>query len=106
MASIEPNTIERFFATRTATLATDTTLAAAARHDFAAITLNIPETTSRTFLSVEVEIIWRCGVTVTAANYTGWRVGIKLGAVAFSDQDFTPTAQANTGDHERGYVKA
>jgi hypothetical protein len=46
--AIRTKTIEYAFDRR------NTTLAAGTRHDFAAITINIPETTSRAFLSVMV----------------------------------------------------
>lgn len=78
------------FDTLLTTLATNTTLATATRHDFAAITVFVSESTP-TFLSAEVEITCRSAYT-TARNLTGVRIGIKLGAVAFSDTDYTPTA--------------
>ncbi len=61
-------------------------LNAATRNDFAAITLYIPETTSRRFLSVTAEV--RCHENELAGG-TGMgarTIGVKLGAVAFSDQ--------------------
>jgi hypothetical protein len=85
------------FTTRIATLATNTTLATATRHDFAAITIDIPETT-RTIRSVKLRVTARDAFTV-ATDFDGWRLGVKLGAVAFDDVDYASTA-ANTGDHE------
>lgn len=89
-------TIEFGFETRTALLATDTTLASAARHDFSAVTLYIPES-GVTFQSVAVEVTARSAFTPSTSNITGWRIGIKLGAVAFNDKDYTPTQIANNG---------
>jgi hypothetical protein len=85
------------FTTRTTTLATNTTLGTAARHDFTAITIDIPELT-RTIRSVKLRVTARDAFTV-ATDFDGWRLGIKLGAVAFDDADFV-SAAANTGDHE------
>lgn len=76
-------TIEYAFPTLT------TQLNAGSRNDFAAITLFIPETTSRRFLSVTAEV--RCHEN-EAAGGTGIgarTIGVKLGAVAFSDQTRT-----------------
>lgn len=76
-------TIEYAFPTLT------TQLNAGSRNDFAAITLYIPETTSRKFLSVTAEV--RCHEN-EAAGGTGIgarTIGVKLGAVAFSDQTRT-----------------
>lgn len=85
------------FATRVTTLATNTTLGTATRHDFPAISIDLPELT-RTIRSVKLRITARDAFTV-ATDFDGWRIGIKLGAVAFDDVDYT-TAAANTGDHE------
>ena len=59
-------------------------LATATRYDFGAITIYIPETASRTFRSVIVEVTCMDNVTV-AASMTANLIGIKLGAVAFDD---------------------
>ena len=66
------------------------------RVDAAAITLDIPEATSRTFRSVVVEVT---GIdqAATAASITAWLIGIKLGAVAFDDVTVTDTI-TNTGE--------
>lgn len=73
-----------------------TTLATATRRDQAAITLNIPETVSRTFRSVRVQVTYRDTVTV-AASLTSPLIGVKLGAAAFSDATLgNPTA--NSGE--------
>lgn len=98
MAVRESPLIEYAFVTRITTLATDTTLAAATRHEFAAITVTIPETTTRTFLSAWLEFTTRDANTV-ATDVDGVRMGVKVGAAAFADTDLT-IATANTGDHE------
>lgn len=74
-----------------------TNLAAATRLDFAAITLHIPETNARTFLSV-VARVYTMDNNTAAAAMTSWLIGIKLGAVAFSDTTVTDTF-SNTGEH-------
>lgn len=61
-----------------------TALATATRRDQAAITLYLPENTSRTFRSVRVQVSYRDNVT-TATSLTSPLIGIKLGAAAFSD---------------------
>lgn len=73
----------------------NTALATATRRDLAAITLYLPETTTRTFKSVIVEVNARANST---ANFTATLIGIKLGAVAFSDVTQTVTWTA-TADH-------
>jgi hypothetical protein len=77
--AMRTKTIEYAFPTLT------TQLNAGSRNDFAAITLYIPETTSRKFLSVTAEV--RCHEN-EAAGGTGIgarTIGVKLGAAAFSD---------------------
>lgn len=96
--AIAINAVEYVFDTRITTLATNTTLGTATRHDFAAITLTIPENTSRTFRSVMVEITARDAFTA-ATTITDVRCGIKLGAVAFTDTD-KALPLTNTSDHE------
>lgn len=86
MAANAVNTVEYFFATRRTQLATNTTLATATRHDTAAVTLYIPETTSRNFLSVRLVATYHSEYAATN-TITGWRMGIKLGAAATSDTD-------------------
>jgi hypothetical protein len=95
--TIRQKTVEFPFVTNTASLATNTTLGTATRHDFAAITVYLPEATSRTFRSVVVQVTIR-DVFTTITDVTAWRIGIKLGAVAFSDTDVTQTL-TNAGDH-------
>ncbi|HZJ64913.1 MAG TPA: GPW/gp25 family protein [Kofleriaceae bacterium] len=92
MAANRRKTIEYAFATRLTPLATNTTLATAARYDTASLTLTIPEITSRAFLSVRLVATYRTEYAVTN-GITGWRMGIKLGAAAASDTDRTFTAQ-------------
>jgi hypothetical protein len=62
----------------------NSSLASATRYDFSAITLYIPETTSRTFRSVIVEVTCRDTAT-SATSLTAPLVGVKLGAAAFGD---------------------
>jgi len=93
--ALRTKTVEYPFVTNTTQTATATRL------DFAAITVYIPETSSRTFRSVILEIGTRGGETV-AASITAWLMGIKLGAVAFSDVTTTLTL-TNTGD-QQGHV--
>lgn len=90
-------TVPWAFATRTTTLATNTTVGTATRHDFSAITIDMPELT-RTIRSVKLRVAARDAFT-TAISFTGWRIGIKLGAIAFDDVDYASTT-ANSGDHE------
>lgn len=97
MTTLRTNEVRYAFDTRITDLATNTTLGTATRHNYAAITLTIPETSSRTFLSVRLRLTWRDRFTV-ANEATGVRVGIKLGAAATDDLDRTFTL-ANTGDH-------
>jgi len=76
----------------------ETSLAAATRSDFAAITLYVPETTTRTFRSVAVQITCRDN-SATAQDLTSWLIGIKLGAVAFDDATVTNTI-AHSSEHQ------
>jgi hypothetical protein len=76
--AVHTKTIEYVFPTRV------TSLAAATRYDFTAITLYIPETTTRTFRSVRLQVGCRDTVT-TATSMSSSLLGIKLGSTAFSD---------------------
>ena len=89
------NSVRYGFESRITSLATDTTLAAATRHDFTSKTLTVAENTSRAFLSAYVVVRFR-DVFTTATSVTGVRIGVKLGAVAFDDVDF-----ANAGQFRR-----
>ena len=93
------NTVRYAFESRVTSLATDTTLGTATRHDYASKTLTIAENSSRTFLSVALRLRFRDAFT-SATSVTGVRIGIKLGAVAFDDVDLT-ISQGNSGDHEQ-----
>ncbi len=76
-----------------------TALATATRRDQAAITIYIPENTSRTFRSVRIQVSYRDNVT-TAASLTSPLIGVKLGAAAFSDATLgNPTA--NSGESQQ-----
>lgn len=87
------------FATRTTTLATATTIAAATRHDFAAITVWAP--LSRSFARASGGRVF---VRVTGYAPTNTsdvdviRIGIKINAVAFDDLDHS-IAIVNSGNH-------
>lgn len=83
------NTIERFFAQRT------TSLAAATRHDFAAITLDFGENSlGLSFESVIVEVTCHDD-SAAATGISSWLIGVKLGAVAFADTTKTITLSPN-----------
>lgn len=87
--STQSKTIPWAFATRITTLATNTTLGTSTRHDFAAITIELPELT-RTIRSVKLRVTARDTFTAsTTQSFTGWRIGIKLGATAFDDVDYS-----------------
>lgn len=90
--------VEYSFETMISNVATDTTLGTATRHEFAAVTVYIPETDSRAFLSAYLEFTIRDAFT-SAIDFDGYRLGVKVGADAWVDTDFT-VATANTGDHE------
>ena len=90
--ALRTKTIEYAFPTNEAALALAT------RFDFAAITLYIPETASRTFRSVILEVYARDGATA-AASMTSYVMGIKLGAVAFDNATVT-TTMTNTGENQ------
>lgn len=76
----------------------EASLALATRFDFAAQTIYVPETSSRTFRTVVAEITFRGNVT-TAASMTSWLIGVKLGAAAFSDLTITDTI-TNSGEQQ------
>jgi len=98
--ALRVKTVEYAFPQRfTPFLPTNTTLATSGRFDTANIQLTIPETASRTFRSVHLEISWRDAFSA-AVNVSGWRIGIKLNNLAPTDTDYTPTALTNTSDHE------
>lgn len=69
--------VEYAFETRITALATATTLASATRHEFAAITVNVPETASRKFLSAHLEFDTRDAFTA-AADIDGVRMGVRF----------------------------
>lgn len=89
-------TIRVPLSTRITTLATNTTLGTATEHTFSARTVNMPETT-RTIRFARVIMNVRDAHT-TATDWDGYRCGIQINAVAFSDTDVTLT-NANSGDH-------
>ena len=73
-----------------------TVLASATRYDFGVMTLYIPETASRVFRSVIIEVTCMDTVTI-ATSMTANLIGIKLGAVAFEDNSNTVTI-TNSGE--------
>lgn len=81
-----------------------TTLNPATRHDFAAITLYSPETTSRTFRSAIVEINVRDNETATGAFVTSFMIGIKLGAVAFNDSTVSGTISQFSSNNAKTFT--
>lgn len=80
-----------------------TSLAAATRNDFTAITLYQPMTSSPTWRSCLVRVWARVDET-TAKDVTSRLIGIKLGAAAFDDQTVTDT-QAHSGEHTPLYYE-
>lgn len=74
------------------------------RTDFSAVTVYIPETTSRTFLSVTAEVITQSADDATP-NISAFTLGCKLGAVAFQDQTRSPTL-TSSGACQRSYCFA
>jgi hypothetical protein len=97
--ALRTKTVRYALETRVLSITADTTFAASTRFNSAATTIHLPETTSRTIRSVAMVVSFNWEAAI-ASNLTGVRLGIKLGAVAVSDQDWTPTAQTNTGDPE------
>lgn len=76
--ALRVKTIEYAFQSR------NSNLAAATRYDFGAITIYIPENSSRLFRSVLVQVTVRDNIT-SAGNVTSPLVGVKLGGAAFGD---------------------
>jgi len=97
--ALRTKTVRYALETQVLSITADTTFAASTRYTSAVTTLHLPETTSRTIRSavMVVSFNWEAAI---ASNLTGVRLGIQVGAAAISDQDWTPTAQANTGDPE------
>jgi hypothetical protein len=92
------NTVEYWFPQYTTNLATAT------RYDFGsavAFPVTIPETASRSFLSVILEVTCLDNVT-TATSLTAYLLGIKIGAAAFDDTSVTVTV-TNSGENS-GYM--
>lgn len=73
-------------------------VASAASRDFTSITVNIPETTSRTFRSVHLEVSCVDNVA-TAASVTAVGIGIQLNAVAIDVATVTQTI-VNSGENQ------
>jgi hypothetical protein len=93
------NWVPYAFTTSIVDTATNTTLGTATRLNFPSLTITIPETGSRSFLSVILRIGWRDHSTGGVTNdVTGVRMGIQLGAAAAADTDRSFT-QAGTAAH-------
>lgn len=90
--TIRSKTVEFAFPIHNASLATATRL------DFASITLTLPETGTRTFLSVEVDVTSE-GNTTGGTPLTARLIGITLGAATVSDQSISQT-YANGGSSQ------
>ncbi|WP_437310027.1 hypothetical protein [Sorangium sp. So ce388] len=73
-----------------------TALAAATRRELAAATVQVDETSSRTFTSVFVEVVCR-GNETSSTSMTSRLIGIKIDAAAFSDETKSETI-TTTGD--------
>jgi len=88
MATLRTNTVRYLIETRTTDVATNTTLGTATRYDTATVTIDVPETGSRTFLSAIMRWSFRYQI-VSSSAITGVRRGIKLGAAGTVDSDTT-----------------
>lgn len=97
--ALRTKTVEYVLETFTALRSSVTALAGTNFATFNAQTIVIPETTNRTFRSVEIILTIRDAETTTARRFDGLRVGVQIDAVAFDDRDLTGTGIANTGDH-------
>ncbi len=90
--TIRTKTIEYAFPLSIAAVAT------AVARDFTTITVSIPETTSRTFRSVHLEMSCVDNVA-TAANVTAVLMGIQLNAIAIDSATVTQTI-TNSGENQ------
>lgn len=90
--TIRTKTVEYAFPLATAAVAT------AVARDFTTITVTIPETTSRTFKSVHLEISAVDNVA-TAASVTAVLMGIQLNAIAIDSATVTQTI-TNSGENQ------
>lgn len=96
-------TVEYPIGFHSGSLNTATSLASADRHEFSAVTLYLPETTSRTFTSATI-YLYSMDQGASATSNHGYRVGIKLGSASFSDTDRTITL-ANSAEHQGHLVQ-
>jgi len=90
--ALREKTIEYAFNLNTGSLASATNL------QLSDITVHIPETSSRTFLNVQVVLECRDS-QATAGSITATSIGIQLGAAAVSNQSVTSTI-TNSGEHQ------
>ena len=76
----------------------NTTTAAGVVQNFSQITVDIPETTNRTFVSAFADVFTLDAVT-TAASPTSWSLGVRVGGSgAFLNQTVTDTI-TNSGEN-------
>jgi hypothetical protein len=78
-----------------------TSLAAATRYEFSALTLQAAETAGRSFTSVHLEIMFHDD-SAAATAISSWLIGIKLGSASFSD--VTVTDSLAFGSETKGYI--
>lgn len=74
---------------------------AGARYDFSAITVKIPENSSRTFHSVDIESIARVATSSGSGGQTMTKhvIGVKLGTTGFSDWTIPSYTNGGIGEH-------
>lgn len=97
--AIRCKTIEYAFTSRT------TTLAAGTRNDFSSITVYIPETASRTFLSVMVLVDYREDQSATGTDAGNRTIGIKLGAASFDDLTISETISSSFAPMQFSWIR-
>jgi len=95
--AIGEKTVRFAFDPRLTTLATATTLAGAAEHDFGDITIQLPES-SKTFRSVIIRLTHMMCTTTTARRLDGVRCTCQIDAVTPAASDLTGTGLAQSGD--------
>jgi hypothetical protein len=91
--ALRTKTIEYCWPTNTSNLALGT------NYDFAAISISVPENTSRTFRSVVVEVGCRDNVT-TATSMTSWTIATQIDAVAFTNATSVTDTITNSGEQQ------
>lgn len=94
--TLRTKTVEYAFSSRTSTLSPGT------RYDFSAITIFLPENTSRTFRSVSIVHTCRDNETSGTPYITSFMMGVKLGSEAFSDSTQSGAVQQYNSDSHKG----